>query len=147
MLTEIANTWYIVVSAAALYGLVASLGTWRLDASFKPLNGTFKSYDQLESVKGSINLNMTLAILLLVYAGMYLFFLMAMVGIGTLSFFTATIYMATFSLAGFLCAKLWFLKVEKRAKATQVVSEDPRVRQTWERWLKEWKELRLRLSD
>jgi glucan phosphoethanolaminetransferase (alkaline phosphatase superfamily) len=110
----------------------------------KETGGTIMSMNDLELVKEVINLNMKLAIYYIVFYVM----LIIVLGILVLNklIIEASIILFLFGVIT-LFIGLWGKTYENKIKNMEVKAGDPEIKKTFERYLKEWKEPRIQLSE
>lgn len=110
----------------------------------KETGGTIMSVNDLEMVKEVINLNMKLAIYYIV------FYVMLIIVLGMLVLnkllMQASIILFLFGIITLIIG-LWDKKYENKIRNMEVKSGDPEIDKTFERYLKEWSEPRLQLSE
>ncbi len=143
---EILDNWYYAVLPTLVYCGVGIAATRRLEATLDYLGGAIRSRADLADFRRVVNLNMALALVVLVMAGLYTLALGFTLVTGHLSPTTFFVYVCFLPLAGAACSKLYFQRVEARARDLRVVSADPEIEAAYQRSIKEWREPRLRLS-
>lgn len=139
--------WPLVVVPTVLYCVLILVGSRKLAAAYQSLGGRITSEEDLSVIKKAINQNMMLAIILLVIVLGYIGGMFYLALNGYISFLRAAAYMPILPIAGLICSLLYARKIEKRAKNMTVTAENPQIRETYRRWVKQWNELRLRLPD
>lgn len=143
---EILDNWYFAVLPTLVYCGVGIAATRRLEATLDYLGGAIRSRADLTDFRRVVNLNMALALVVLLMAALYTLALGFSLMTGRLSPTTFFVYVCFLPLAGAACNQLYFRRVEARARDLRVVSADPEIEATYRRWLKEWGEPRLRLT-
>lgn len=140
------HTWYLSGLPFVLAVAMSLASNAKFDGVLRDLGGTIRSQVDLEAVKEAINLSMVLA---LAYIGVWVAMLAAT------GLFVASGRTTMRGLIGHVFAfgvstlpfGLWSKAVEKRFRAMKVEATDPAVGEKWRRWLKEWGQARLKLSD
>jgi hypothetical protein len=142
---EVMASWSYSVLPALVVGLTSLIGTFKLRSTLTTL-GSVKSPADLPIVRNAINLNMRFASAILVGWALYLVMLFCLVLSQRLWIIVALCHLAIF---GFLSSiiGLYSLKVERSFRKMPVRASDPFVALTFERWIKEWRSLRMQLSD
>ena len=143
---EILQHWRLVFLPPILYLGVAAAATRRLKKTLDELGGAIRSRTDLADVGRAINFNKAVA----VAVGVCVFSHAAAVNLLALAgWLSPTLLLACVGFMhgpGFLCARFYTCRVEKRARNLSVFCRDPEIEATYRRWLKEWREPRLRLS-
>ncbi len=102
------------------------------------------SMNDLETIKEVINLNMKLAVYYIV------FFILLIVVLGVLVlnklFKEAALILFLFGVITLIIG-LWGKTYENKIRNMEVKTDDPEIRETFERYLKEWREPRLQLRS
>ncbi len=140
------GTWYLSAVPVLIAVVISLMGNMRLNDTYRRLGGVIRTRSQLVVVRGSINQNKALAF---AYLGLWVLFTVVL-ALAVISGLTALKgaagHFLVFGLAT-LPFGLWSKKVENRFRAMKVESNDPAVESTFARWLAEWKQPRLRVSD
>jgi ABC-type bacteriocin/lantibiotic exporter with double-glycine peptidase domain len=109
----------------------------------KETSGTIMSINDLELIKEVINLNMKLAIYYIVFYVM----LIVVLGIMVMNKLFLEVILILFPFGVItLVIGLMGKKYENKIRNMEVKSGDPKIKETFERYLKEWKEPRLQLG-
>ncbi len=140
------GTWYLSAVPVLAAIFISLAGNRKLNDTYRSLGGVVRTKGQLVVVRRSINRNKALAF---VYLGLWVLFtavLAIAVATGLTVFKGAAGHFLVFGLAT-LPFGLWSKKVEDRFRAMRVESDDPSVESTFARWLVEWKQPRLRVSE
>ena len=143
---EILLNWKLAALPTLVYCAVGFAGTRRLEATLNDLGGRLRSRSDLAALRGAINLNMALALLLALIYGLYFMLLLFHLFTSRIPLATFIVYNAFMPLTGAVCSRLYFQRVEERARKLTVFAGDPEIEETYRRWLKQWREPRLRLS-
>jgi hypothetical protein len=140
------GTWYLSAVPVLVAVILSLAGNKRLNDTYRRLGGVVRTRSQLVVVRGSINQNKALAF---AYLGLWILFtaVLAIAVVAGLTVFKGAVgHFLVFGLAT-LPFGLWSKKVEDRFRAMRVDSDDPSVEGTFARWLVEWKQPRLRVSE
>jgi hypothetical protein len=142
---EVMASWYYSVLPTLIVGLTSLIGTFKLRSTLTAL-GSVKSPADLAVVGNAINVNMRFASAILVEWALYIVILICLVLGQRLWIIVALCHLAIF---GFLSSivGLYSLKVERSFRKMPVKASDPSVALTFERWIKEWRSLRMQLRD
>ena len=143
---EILQHWRLAFFPTLTYCGVGFAGTLLLQKSLNELGGALRSAADLPILRRAINVNMALAVSLFVLISLYTLALTFYLLAGWFSFTTFIAYSVFLTTAAVPFNKLYFVRVERRARNLPVFSHDPEVEATYRRWLKEWSEPRLQLS-
>jgi hypothetical protein len=146
LVTELLLNWHYAVLPTLAYCAVGFLGTRRLERTLDALGGAIRSRADLAALRGAINLNMALALSLLALYGAYFVTLLFLLFTGRLSLPVFVVFNCFLPLAGKLCSAAYYERVEARARSLAVAHPDPEIEATYLRWIKQWREPRLRLS-
>ncbi len=136
---------YIVAVPVAAAVLMHLLLVARIQAVLPKLRGTVCTPADLDRVKGLINHSMRLAVWYLALFGLFILALAALLIIG-LPFGRAVACMFWFG-AITLPVGLFGRRFEGKVRALRVVSNDPQLDATFQRWLVQWREARYQLPD
>ncbi len=140
------GTWYLSVVPILVAVAISLAGNTKLDDTYRRLGGVIRTRSEMVVVRGSINRNKALA---LAYLGLWVLFTAVLV-LAVISGLTvlkgAAGHFLIFGLAT-LPFGLWSKKVENRFKTMRVESDDPSMEATYARWLVEWRQPRLRVSE
>lgn len=139
-------TWYLSAVPVLVAVIISLTGNKRLNETYRRLGGVIRTRSQLVVVRGCINQNKALAF---TYLGLWVLFTAALVlaVVSGLAVFKGAVgHFLIFGVAT-LPLGLWSKKVEERFRAMKVESTDPSVETTFARWLVEWKQPRLRVSE
>lgn len=143
---DILLNWKLAALPTLLNLAVGFVGTRRLEAVLNRLGGAIRTRSDLAALRAAINFNMALALLLALIYGLYLAALLFHLFTDRILLATFIVYNAFMPLAGALCTRLYFQRVEERARNLSISSPDPEIEADYRRWLKQWREPRLRLS-
>jgi small-conductance mechanosensitive channel len=114
----------------------------KIRTALKETNGVIMSMNDLEIVKDVINLNMKLAVYYII------FFVMLIVILGVLVlnqlFKEAAIILFVFGVITLIIG-LWGKTYENKIRNMEIRTDDPKVKETFERYIREWAEPRLQL--
>ena len=143
---EILLNWKLAVLPTLVYCAVGFAGTRRLEITLNALGGAIRSRSDLAALRGAINLNMALALSLALIYGLYFSLLLFQLFTSRIPLPVFIFYNAFMPLTGAVCSRLYFQRVEERARKLTVFAGDPEIEETYRRWLKQWREPRLRLS-
>ena len=141
------KNWPIFVIPTALYCAVILAGSRKLEKTYRRLGGKITSEEDLAILKRAINLNMMLAIFLMAFAALYFGIMFYLAYIGYITPLTAVLYSPLLGFAGLACTLVYGKKVENRAKNMNVTAENAQIFETYNRWVRQWEEPRLRLPD
>lgn len=144
---DLFDNWPLILVPAALYCALALAGSRKLEVAYESLRGRITSEEDLRVIKRAINLNMMLAVVLTAFVGVYIGVMFYLAFTGHVFYLTAAVYIPMLTTAGLLCSLLYGGKIEKRVKEMSVTPEDPRIEETYRRWVRQWDETRLRLPD
>ncbi len=115
----------------------------KIKTALKETNGMIMSMNDLEIVRDVINLNMKLAVYYIV------FFILFIVILGVLVlnklFKEAGLILFLFGVITLIIG-LWGKTYENKIRNMEVKTDDPEIKATFERYLKEWGEPRLQLG-
>lgn len=116
----------------------------KIKTALRETNGVIMSMNDLQIIKEVINLNMKLAVYYIV------FFILLIVILGVLVinqlFKEAAMILFIFGVIT-LIVGLWGKAYENKIRNMEVKTDDPEVKRTFERYLTEWAEPRLGLSE
>ena len=116
----------------------------KIKTALRETGGMIMSMNDLEIVKEVINLNMKLAVYYIV------FFIVLIVILGVLAlnklFKEATLILFVFGVIT-LVIGLWGKTYESKIRNMEIKTDDPEVKETFDRYIKEWAEPRLGLSE
>ncbi len=116
----------------------------KIKAALKETNGIIMSMNDLETIKKVINLNMKLAVYYIV------FFILLIIILGVLAlnqlFKEAALILFLFGVIT-LVVGLWGKIYENKIRNMEVKTDNPEIKETFERYLKEWGEPRLQLRS
>ncbi|MCA1613448.1 MAG: hypothetical protein LC800_04665 [Acidobacteria bacterium] len=143
---DILLNWKLAALPTLLNLAVGFAGTRRLETVLNRLGAAIRTRSDLAALRAAINLNMALALLLALIYGLYLAALLFHLFTARILLPTFVVYNALMPLAGALCTRLYFRRVEERAQNLSISSPDPEIEADYRRWLKQWREPRLRLS-
>ena len=138
--------WKLAALPTLLSLAVGFAGTRRLETVLNDLGGAIRTRSDLAALRAAINLNMALALSLALIYGLYFVTLLVHLFTARIMLATFIVYNALMPLAGALCTRLYFRRVEERARNLSVSNHDPQIEADYRRWLKQWREPRLRLS-
>lgn len=142
---EILQHWRLAFFPTLAYCGLGLVGTLRLQKALDELDGALRSPADLAVLRRAINVNMAFAVSVFVFIGLYTLVLTFYLLAGWFSFATFIAYSVFLPVAALPLNKLYFMRVERRARNLSVFSPDPQIEATYRRWLKEWSEPRLRL--
>lgn len=116
----------------------------KIKTALRETNGMIMSMNDLEIVKEVINLNMKLA----VYYIVFFILLIAILGVLVLNqlFKEAALILFLFGVITLIIG-LWGKTYENKIRNMEIKTDDPEVKKTFERYLAEWAEPRLGLSE
>jgi glucan phosphoethanolaminetransferase (alkaline phosphatase superfamily) len=116
----------------------------KIKNALKETDGVIMSINDLETVKEVINLNMKLAVYYIV------FFVVLIVVLGVLAlnrlFKEATLILFVFGVIT-LFVGLWGKTYENKIRNMEIKTDNPEIKETFERYISEWAEPRLGLSE
>jgi len=139
-------TLYIPVISIAIALAMCFASMFRQGRVMEELGGKISGHQDLTPVKDAINLSMILAVAYMGLFGVMILLLGFLFANGTISFFAATTHLFLFGVVT-LPFGLWSKVVEKKFRAMEVTAADPSVAETFQRWLVQWNEARLKLPD
>lgn len=116
----------------------------KIKTALKETNGIIASMNDLEIIKEVINLNMKLAVYYIV------FFILLIVILGVLAlnkFFKEAAFILFLFGVITLMIGLWGKTYENKIRHMEVKTDDPEIKNTFERYLTEWGEPRLQLRS
>jgi hypothetical protein len=128
------STWYISVLAAILFIVQGFVTSLKLKSVSKQIGSTIKSSQDLALIKTAINLNMLMSLIGLIELVLYMGLLGYLVATSVISLSAAAAHSMLFALACFASVP-YFKKTENDFAST------------FETWLKQWKQRRLKLPD
>jgi small-conductance mechanosensitive channel len=134
----------IILGCSVLVALIFHFyAVSKIKTALKETGGMIMSINDLEIVKDVINLNMKLA----VYYIVFFVLLIAVLGVLALNklFKEATLILFLFGVTTLIIG-LWGKTYENKIRNMEVKTDDPEVKKTFERYLKEWGEPRLQLK-
>ena len=133
----------ILVSAVGIALVFHFYAVSKIKNALEETGGMIMSINDLEIVKDVINLNMKLAVYYIV------FFVLLIVVLGVLAlnklFKEAVLILFLFGVIT-LIVGLWGKTYENKVRNMEVKTDDPEIKSTFERYLKEWGEPRLQLK-
>lgn len=144
------ETWFLSLAPAIMIAVMLWLNVRKRRNCLKDLGNTLRTREHLKSLQETINYNMRSAIIFIIL------FAVAMVIIifynkhqFPFSPYRAFITGNHFMLLGIfsLIASQFSRISEKKLRNLTVDSTDPLIGDTYQRWLREWKQIRLTLSD
>lgn len=144
---DLLTNWPLVAVPTIVYCVVMVIGSRKLDATYQSLNGRISSRDDLMIMKKTINRDMTLAFILIIFVLVYISGMFYLAFAGKFTLLTTAIYVPVLTTTAFICSLFYTRKVEKRAKNMSVTAEDPSVLETYRLWIKQWSEPRFRLPE
>jgi small-conductance mechanosensitive channel len=116
----------------------------KIKAALKETGGVIMSMNDLEIIREVINLNMKLAVYYIV------FFIVLIIILGVLAlnklFKEAALILFLFGVVT-LVIGLWGKTYENKIRNMEVKTDDPEIKETFQRYLKEWGEPRLQLRS
>ncbi len=116
----------------------------KIKNALKETNGIIMSMNDLETIKEVINLNMKLAVYYIV------FFILLIIILGVLAlnqlFKEAALILFLFGVITLIIG-LWGKTYENKIRNMEVKTDDPEIKETFDRYLKEWAEPRLQLRS
>ena len=116
----------------------------KIKTALKETNGMIMSMNDLEIVKEVINLNMKLAVYYIVFFVLLIVILAVLVLNRLLG--EAALILFLFGVTT-LTIGLWGKTYENKIRNMEVKTDDPEIKETFERYLAEWAEPRLQLSE
>jgi small-conductance mechanosensitive channel len=134
----------IILGCSVLVALIFHFyAVSKIKTALKETGGMIMSINDLEIIKDVINLNMKLA----VYYIVFFVLLIAVLGVLALNklFKEATLILFLFGVTTLIIG-LWGKTYENKIRNMEVKTDDPEVKKTFERYLKEWGEPRLQLK-
>ena len=143
---EILLNWKLAALPTLVYCAVGFAGTRRLETTLNALGGAIRSRSDLAALGGAINLNMALALSLGLIYGLYFATLLFQLFTSRIPLPTFIFYNAFMPMTGAACSRLYFQRVEERARKLTVSASDREIEETYRRWIKQWREPRFRLS-
>jgi len=143
---DILLNWKLAALPTLLNLAVGFAATRRLETVLDDLGGAIRTRSDLAALRGAINLNMALALSLALIYGLYFVTLLFHLFTGRIELPTFIVYNAFMPLAGALCSRLYFRRVEASARTLSVSDHDPEIETDYRRWIKQWREPRFRLS-
>jgi hypothetical protein len=110
------------------------------------VDDTLRSSKDLNLLKQAINLNMMLAVLLMFLLIAHFALLKYLMSIGFIDGRTWLTHLLMFALT---CGNFGIIhrKYDRSLKTLKVESNDPKILETYERWVKQWAEARFKLPD
>lgn len=142
----IISTWYLSALPVLFFLGTGLAGTRKLEAVLRRPDSAIRSAADLRIVRGAINLNMRLAVLLLVEFVCDLCLLGYLVVSERILFGVALFHLIMLGVASY-ASSFYVRRVERDFRKLRVESGDPAVGATLGRWLHQWHEVRLTLSD
>jgi hypothetical protein len=139
-------TWYISVVAAILCLLPGFVAVKKMKSVREEIQSVIRSWDDLALVKAAINLNMLMGVVFIAEVALCVCLLGYFRISDSVSLRAAAAHAMTFSSVLLISAR-YFRKAENDFRRIRVESNDPQIASRLERWLKQWKEPRLRLPD
>ncbi len=129
-----------LISAAVMHGY----NIFRIEQFMRRTRGVIRFRPDLMAVKTIININMRMAI---VYLALYIIFFMVMVIMFVSGNQTQAI--TILFLFGVITLPLGMIgkNYEKKIKNLQIDAHEPDIAETYQRWLRQWKEARFQLPD
>lgn len=135
----------IILGCSVLVALIFHFyAVSKIKTALKETGGMIMSINDLEIVKDVINLNMKLAVYYIV------FFILLVIILGVLALNKllkeAALILFLFGVIT-LIVGLWGKTYENKIRNMEVKTDDPEIKSTFERYLKEWGEPRLQLRS
>jgi hypothetical protein len=140
------STWYWTVVAALLCIGPAFAVTLKMKSTKEQINSTIRSHEDLMIVKQIINLSMITSVAMVVEIVLCVCFLVYCCLSGRIPLSAVPGHLMVFSLVMFI-ATPYFKKTEGDFKKIKIESDDPEIAQTFQRWLIQWRQARLKLPD
>jgi hypothetical protein len=144
------ETWFLSGGPAILIAVMVWLNVSKRQDCLRDMENTLRTREDLEKLKNTINYNMKTAIIFIILFAVS----MIVIIFYNKSQFPFNPYRAFitgnhFILLGIfsLIASQFSRVSEKKLKNLMVDSTDPLIGDTYRRWLKEWKQIRLQLSE
>jgi hypothetical protein len=110
------------------------------------IQSTIKSWDDLGLVKAAMNLEMLVSVIAVAELAIFVCLLVYLLIQGVISLRAVASHLMLLAV-GCSMSIPYFRKIENDFRNIRVESDDPEIAATFERWLKQWKELRLKLPD
>jgi hypothetical protein len=139
-------TWYCSIVPALIAAVMQWISVSKQKQIMAELGGRITSSRDLRPVREAINLSMILAVVYMVlYGGLGLVLVLLMLS----GFFSPLVMGAHLLVFGVITLPigLWAKTVENRFKAMEVSPDEPDLLETFQRYLKQWNEPRLRLPN
>ncbi len=146
MFEEIIETWYLSAAPIAIYSIICWVNAAKINRVFQETGRAIRFDRDLQLVREAINFNMMWAV---IAGGFYLLYFFAMayqLATGGLTAYVAGFHFTALALVTYVGGRK-SKKLEAELKTMHVASADPGLRFTYDRWIRQWGEARLRLSD
>ncbi len=140
------STWYISVIAAILCLLPGFAAVKKMKSVQEEIQSVIRSWDDLALVKAAINLNMLMGVVFIAEVALCMCLLGYFWISGSVPLGAAAAHSMAFS-SVLLISTRYFRKAENDFRRISVESDDPQIASRLDRWLKQWKEPRLRPPD
>ena len=140
------QTWYISV---VFIVVAAALHLWnavKMKHAAAVLSGVIRNRQDLDVVRGAINLSMMLAIAYLALYGAMIALLVYLVLAQGMAVSTAATHLLVFAVVT-LPLGIITRGFEARIRSLEVNSDGPEIAETYLRWLVQWRQARLKLPD
>ncbi len=133
---------FILGSAVVVALIFHFYAVSKIKAALRETNGVIISMNDLEIVREVINLNMKLAVYYIVFFILFI----AVLGVLALNklFGEAALILFLFGVIT-LITGLWGKKFENKIRNLEVKTDNPEIKETFQRYLEEWGEPRLQL--
>ncbi len=137
-------TWYCSIVPALAASAMQWYSIYKQKQVMADLGGRLTSPKDLHPVREAINLSMIMAVIYMaLYAGLGLGYILLKLS----GFFSWPVMAAHLMVFGLLTLPiaLWAKAVENRFKAMEATTDDPQLSETFQRYLQQWTEPRLKL--
>ena len=146
MFDEIIETWYLSAIPIAIYSIICWVNAAKIRRVFDETGRAIRFDRDLQLVREAINFNMMWAVITGASYVLYFFAMAYQLAASDVAAYVAGFHLMAVSLVTYIGGSK-SKKLEAELKNMQVQSVDPKLRSTYDRWIRQWGEARLRLSD
>lgn len=145
-MNEILDTWHLPALALLFVCGVGLGGTFLLDRTLARLNGEIASPGDLDLLRRAINVNMKLAVLVILLMVAYWAVLGWHFWSGYIGFNVLSLYLLVAGLPLYGLNSVYIKKVETRARNLPVSNYDPQLSATYRSFIEQWSKAGLSVS-
>jgi hypothetical protein len=146
MLDDLYDTWYLSVGVGVVYLLLALINGAKIKSVVEETGCSIRYDRDLQLVRDAINQNMMWAMGVIVSYILVFVTLWYKVATGGLKLSAAGFHFSALALITYVVGR-YSKKLERELKNLRVISSDPKICDTYRRWVRQWDEPRFRLPD